>query len=59
MGFGSAIFHKDKNENKKIIDQIKKFSDELDPDQFYNRNQPSKTKGIVKFLLNLTNVLDD
>lgn len=59
MGFESALFHKDKNENKKIIDQIKKFSDELDPDIFYNRNQPSKSSGIVKILLNLTNVLDD
>jgi uncharacterized protein YjbI with pentapeptide repeats len=59
IGFESAIFYKDKNENNKIIDQIKKFSNELDPDQFYNRNQQSNTSGIVNFLLNLTNVLDD
>ena len=59
MGFENAIFYKDKNENKKIIDQIKQFSNELDPDLFYNRNQPPKTSKIVKFLLNLTSVLDD
>ncbi len=59
MGFETAIFSKNKEEDKKIKEEIKNFSDTLEPDQYYNRNKSSSDHAFIRYLANLTNVLDD
>lgn len=59
MGFESAIFSKNKTENEQIKEQIKTYSQTLDPEEYYGRVAPKSSSKIFTYLSNLTKSLDD
>ncbi len=59
IGFENAIFSKNKEEDQKLKEQIKNYSNTLDADLFYGRKSNKSATKFINYLANLTNVLDD
>ena len=59
MGFDTATFSQDKTQDASIKNQIKEYSETLDPAVYYQPASQKSTNKLIAYLAKLTNLFDD